>query len=99
MNGSQGKGITWQISLTSTKPDAHQIGNDEINSDGDDTVAPNRQVGESQSGLRLAEANHVGYQVEVPAKKLADSVGAEMKIHLPTVAIMQMASVACTADS
>ena len=98
MNGPQCKGSRWQISLTSRKPGAHQIGNGEINSDGDDTVAPNRQVGESQSGLRLAEANHVGEQVEAPAKKLADSVGAEVKIQLPMASLMQMASVACTAD-
>ena len=59
---------------------------------------PNRQVCESQSGLRTEEDDNAGDQVRAPAKKLADSFDAKLKIQLPMGAPTQMALVSSTGE-
>ena len=59
---------------------------------------PNRQVSESQSGMRPEEDGHIGEPFKALTEKLADLVGVRLKKQLPMEALTQMALVACTAD-
>ena len=59
---------------------SRKIGDDEMNLDNEGTVMANWRMSEERGG-------HVGGQVEAPAKKLADSVGAKLEIQLPMGAL------------